>query len=292
MLLLVSLTFLLLRFLPGGPFDHDTPLNPHVQAELERSWQLNASLGTQYISYMKALLTQGDLGVSMQRPDQSVREILLQGLGQTLLLNTIALIFIYFSAFTLSLLWARYREGALGVFLEQIFMSLVSLPSLFVAPLLIYTFGFYLNWLPIAFLSTPWHFILPVLALGLRPMAHLARILQKSFAHQFESEYIRGARARGLSEGRILTHHILRNSLVPLLSYSGTMIVSLLSGSFLIEMLFAIPGLGSEFISSLSERDYTVICGLTLFYGSLLILINLILDFLMREADPRMKDPA
>jgi oligopeptide transport system permease protein len=291
-MLLVSLTFLLLRFLPGGPFDHDTPLNPHVQAELEKSWNLDAPLGSQYLSYMGALLEHGELGVSMQRPDQSVREILLQGLGQTLSLNLITLFFIYVFAFALSLLWARYRDGSLGIALEQLFMSLVSLPSLFVAPLLIYVFGFYLNWLPIAFLSSPRHFILPVLALGLRPMAHLARILQKSFAHQFESEYIRGARARGLSETRILTHHILRNSLVPLLSYSGTMIVSLLSGSFLIEMLFAIPGLGSEFISSLAERDYTVICGLALFYGVLLIGINLVLDFLMREADPRLKDPA
>lgn len=287
----MTLTFLFLRLLPGGPFEQDVNLNPVVRQQLEKSWQLQAGIGTQYLSYMKALL-KGDLGVSMLRSEQSVTQIITHGFKQTLLLNLISLVFIYLGAFLLASAAGYWREPRLKAGMESLLMALVSLPALFIAPFLIYIFGFYLNLLPVAFLTGPRHFILPVLALSLRPMASLARILQKSISEQWQADYVRAARARGAGRARLLFLHILRNSLNPLLSYSGPLVVSLLSGSFLIEMLFAIPGLGSEFIQSLSERDYTVICGLTLTYGLILIITNLFLDFSLRLSDPRLREPS
>ncbi len=286
---LSALTFLFLRLLPGGPFDEDTPLHPLVQEQIEKSWHLQAGWMEQFYYYVGGLL-QGDLGVSMLRPERKVAAILAQGMTLTLGLNSFALIFILFFAFLLSYLWAWNTRPFLRSLIEQILISLVSLPSLFLAPFLIYLFSFYFNLLPVAFLTSPRHYILPVLALALRPMASLGRLLQRSLAEQMTLDYVRAARAKGLRPGRILIHHVFRNSLIPALSYAGPLVVSMLSGSFLIEMLFAIPGLGSEFVKSLAERDYTVICGLTLFYGSLLILVNALLDFWMLQLDPRLRE--
>lgn len=291
LVILVTLTFLFLRLLPGGPFDNDISLHPLVQHELEKSWHLHSSLSDQYFSYVRALAN-GDLGVSLIRGDQRVSEVLVQGLRQTLSLNIISLFFIYTMSLSLAIAWGLSQKKSLSQWIEQFEITLISLPSLFIAPLLIFVFGFYFDILPVAFLSSPVHFILPVFALSLRPIASLSRLLQKSIQSQWDQDYVRAARAKGLSEKRILLTHVMKNSLIPLLSYSGPLAVSLLSGSFLIEMLFAIPGLGTEFISSLNDRDYTVIGGLSLFYGSLLIVFNLFLDFLMRWADPRLKDKA
>lgn len=287
---LVTSVFLLLRFIPGTPFDQETPLNPDVQAAFEKSWNLHSSLADQYFSYLRSLIFHFDMGLSMVRPDQSVFTVIATGFRQTLLLNLLTLLLIYVLTFIGVWMWARSRGTWLGIAIEQKWIALVSLPSLFIGPLLIYIFGFYFDILPIAFLTTPVHFILPMLALGLRPMAIFSRLLQRSISEQMSAEYVRSARARGLSENRILIRHIFRNSLNPLFSYSGPMIVSLLSGSFIVEMLFAIPGLGNEFISSLNERDYTVICGLALFYGFLLVILNLVLDLSMRAADPRLRE--
>lgn len=287
---LVTLTFLFLRFLPGGPFDREFAPHPLVRAHLDQSWHRNESLFDQYVSYLKSLLS-GDLGLSLVQPQQSVLQVISQGLGQTLILNLVALLIIYFLAFAITFLWARSANLSLRTLIEQVLITLISLPSLFLAPLLIYVFGFYFNILPVALLQSPLHYILPVMALSLRPMAYLCRLLLRSISTQLEMDYARTAKAKGLSAGVVFYRHVLRNSLVPALSYSGTLIVSLFSGSFLIEMLFAIPGLGSEFISSLAERDYTVICGLTLFYGALLIILHLVLDFIMCVVDPRLREP-
>ncbi len=141
-----------------------------------------------------------------------------------------------------------------------------------------------------AFLTTPQHYILPLLTLSMRPMASLVRLLKNSLQENFTKDYVRTARAKGVGMWRILIHHVLKNSLIPFLSYVGPLTVSLLSGSFLVEILFAVPGLGTEFVAALNDRDYTLIVGLTLFYGSLLIIINSILDILLKVVDPRLQE--
>lgn len=288
---LVALSFLLLKALPGGPFDNEAALHPTVKAVLSEQWGLHDSTLTQSFKYLGSLV-HGDLGVSMAHPDQRVSSIISNGFGNTISLNLLTLILVVVSAFALSLLSERYRGGIFEKSVDQLMITFIALPSLFWGPLLIYLFGFYLDLLPTAFLSEPKNYILPILTLGLRPLASLVRILKTSLKQNYEMDYVRTAKSKGVEEWNILFHHVLRNSMIPFLSYLGPLLVGLLSGSFLVEMLFAIPGLGGQFIMALSDRDYTLIVGLTLFYGSMLIVVNSFIDVLMRAADPRMRDEA
>lgn len=291
LVVLAALTFFLLKALPGGPFDDDVALNPVVKEKLQEHWQIEQSWFVQAGSYLAAL-THGDMGVSMARPDRSVQEIISQGVRNSLFLNGMALFFILIFAFVISLAAVRYRGTWIEHLIDQMVIACLSLPSLFWGPLLIFLFGFYWNLLPVAFLSGPQNYILPLLTLGLRPLAVLVRLLKNSLNQNLHEDYVRTARAKGVGAWRILFFHVLKNSLIPFLSYVGPLIVSLLSGSFLVEMLFAIPGLGSEFIAALNDRDYTLIVGLTLFYGTLLILVNSFLDVLLKVVDPRLREEA
>ncbi|MNS99104.1 Dipeptide transport system permease protein DppB [compost metagenome] len=216
--------------------------------------------------------------------------IIASGLSNTLLLNLVACLLVFVLAFGFSLLAMRYQGRFLEKAIDQGMVILISLPGLFLGPFLIYLFGFYFSLLPIAFLTTPAHYILPVLALSLRPMAYLVRLLKNSLQDNMHSDFARTATAKGLSPWSVLVKHVLRNSLIPVLSYSGPLLVSLISGSFLVEILFAIPGLGSDFVQALNDRDYTVITGLTLFFAALLIIINSLLDIAMRWVDLRLQE--
>lgn len=289
--ILAALMFFFLKALPGGPFDEEMALNPLVKEKLMEHWQLEQSWFAQAMSYMGALV-QGDLGVSMSRPDRTVADIIVQGAQNTLLLNVSALLVIFVSSLFFSILAVRYRGSWIESLIDQGVIAFLSLPSLFWGPLLIYLFGFYWNVLPVAFLTTPVHYVLPLLTLSLRPLASLVRILKNSMNDNIQKDYVRTAKAKGAGSWRILWHHVLRNSLIPFLSYGGPLMVSLLSGSFLVEVLFAVPGLGAEFVSSLNDRDYTLIVGLTLFYGALLIVVNSMIDILLRVADPRLREEA
>lgn len=289
LVLLATLTFLLLKFLPGAPFDDERLLHPSVHARLTEQWHLNDSWYLQAGAYIKSLAV-GDLGVSMARPERRVAEIILQGARNTLTLNLIALALVITGSFAVALVAMRFRHTKFETFLDQVIIALVALPSLFWGPLLIYLLGFKLDLLPVALLTTPAHYVLPILTLSARPLAALTRLLKDSLVSNESYDYVRTAKAKGISSWRILTHHVLRNSLIPYLSYLGPLIVSVLSGSVLVEMLFAIPGLGTEFLSALNDRDYTLIAGLTCSYGFLLILINSVLDIAVRWVDPRLRD--
>lgn len=288
---LAALTFFLLKALPGGPFDEELALHPLIKERLLEHWQVDQSWALQAVSYMGAL-ARGDLGVSMMRPDRTVGQIISQGLLNTLLLNSLALVFILVSALFFSIMGVRYRGTWVENLIDQVVIAFLSLPSLFLGPLLIFFFGFYLSVLPVALLAGPQNYILPLLTLSLRPMASLVRILKNSMTENVAQDYVRTARAKGVGTWRILSHHVLKNSMIPFLSYGGPLVVSLLSGSFLVEILFVIPGLGTEFISALNDRDYTLIVGLTLFYGALLILVNSAIDILLRFVDPRLRGEA
>ncbi|KYG69620.1 peptide ABC transporter permease [Bdellovibrio bacteriovorus] len=288
---LAALTFFLLKALPGGPFDEETALNPLVKEKLQEHWKVDQSWVGQATSYLTSLV-QGDLGVSMTRPERTVTEIISQGVANTLTLNALALLFILIGAFVISLVAVRFKDTWVEHLIDQTVIAFLSLPSLFWGPLLIYFFGFYWNVFPVAFLTGPSHYVLPLLTLCLRPLAVLIRLLKNSLNENLQQDYVRTARAKGVKIWNILFHHVLKNSLIPFLSYVGPLIVSLLSGSFLVEVLFAVPGLGTEFISALNDRDYTLIVGLTLFYGALLVLVNSFIDVLIKIADPRLREEA
>lgn len=288
LVILATLMFFLLKVLPGGPFDHETSLHPLVLKNLQAQWGTHESSISQWAGYLSSVLV-GDLGVSMNKPDITVASLIHQGLRNTLMLNLISLSFIFISAFTLALAAIRFQGSLFEDLVDQSMVALISLPSLFLGPFLIYVFGFYFDLLPVAFLTGPQNFILPVLTLSLRPMAYLVRILKSSLTENLHQDFSRTAKAKGLSPTSIILKHVLRNSLVPVISYSGPLIASLISGSFLVEMLFAIPGLGTEFIQSLAERDLTTITGLTLFYGGLLIILSQLMDLILRTVDPRIR---
>lgn len=288
---LIVLSFFLLKALPGGPFDDEASLHPQVRAHLEKAWALHESALTQMFSYVRSILS-GDFGVSLQDPSITVAQILGRGLSQTLSLNLLALVLIFVLGFSGALLGSWKPGSRLESFMENLALALISLPSLFLGPLLIYVFGFYFGVLPVAFLESPAHYVLPVLTLSLRPSAYLTRILMTSLREARGSDYMRTAKAKGLTPLQALVRHALRNSLMPVLGYSAPLVVGLLSGSFMVEVLFAVPGLGTAFVESLGTRDYPVILGLTLFYGALLVATSMVLEGLQRWADPRLRETA
>lgn len=283
------LTFFLLKVLPGGPFDSDAALNPSVKQKLIEHWRLNESWMMQAQAYMVGIM-HGDFGVSMARPETAVVEIVYRGLSNTLILNGLALIIIIGGALAITIIAVKFQNTWIEDLVDQGIITLLSLPSLFWGPLLIYLFGFYWNLLPVALLTSPIHYLLPLLTLTLRPLAALVRILKNSLQDNYGEDYVRTALAKGAGEWRILFKHVLRNSLMAFLSYLGPLIVGLFSGSFLVEVLYAIPGLGMEFVAALNDRDYTLIMGLTLFYGLLLIAINSLIDIAVKIADPRLRE--
>lgn len=288
LLALVIVTFLFLHSMPGGPFDDEVSLNPAIKENLIRAWALDQPFSTQFFSYLKNL-ARGDLGSSMVQNGKTVGDILSQGFSQTLILNLLAVIVSYLLAFASTTLAAVYRDSLLSRGLGIVNILAISLPSLFLGPVLIYFFGFYLNLLPTAFLATPLHYILPTLTLSLRPWAQLHMLLNNSLQETLQMDFIRTAKAKGLSRLQILTHHAYKNSLMPILAMSGPLIVGLISGSFLVEVLFSVPGLGQQFVESLNLRDYPVVMGLVLIYGSSMIFLTNFFDVVALWADPRIR---
>ncbi|HEY8272353.1 MAG TPA: ABC transporter permease [Pseudobdellovibrionaceae bacterium] len=289
LLALMFLTFLLLYKMPGGPFDEEVSLNPAVKENLFKLWHLDKPFLMQFAHYMQNIF-QGNLGNSMAQTGKAVTEILQQGFSQTLMLNLLAIALVYFFAFATSFFCAL-KSGSIFVSgIHFLTVMSISLPSLFLGPVLIYFFGFHLKLLPTAFLSTPWHYILPSLTLSLRPWAQLHLLLENSLKETLQLEFIRMAKAKGLSPWQVLLNHAYKNSLMPVLSLSGPLIVGLISGSFLVEILFSIPGLGQQFVESLNLRDYPVVMGLVLVYGTSLIFLTNIFDICASWLDPRIRE--
>lgn len=289
LVVLATFTFVLLKFLPGSPFHQEASLHPDIQAQLETQWKLSESAFHQWVSYISNVF-QGDLGYSMNSSNLKVSDIIVQNFGYTLKLNLLALVIVIILSVGLSVVAVRFRGTKWEILFDQFFIAGVSLPSLFWGPLVIYFLAYKFELFPLAFLESPWHYVLPLLTLCLRPICVLSRFLKNSMSENQQADYVRTAVAKGMGVWSILIKHVLRNSWIPFLSYLGPLSVSLISGSFLVELLFAIPGLGTIFITALSERDHTLIMGLTLFYGFLLIFVNMFIDLLIKVSDPRFRE--
>ncbi len=288
--LIASVTFVLLRLIPGGPFDLEKALPPDIKANIEAKYNLNASLGAQYLQYMQGLL-RGDLGRSYKYSDQGIAERLAQKLPVSFGLGFLALLVSYLLGVPAGV-FAASRHNALGDHITMgAAISGVSLPSFLVAPLVVYVFclGKPFNWLPPALWEGPTHYVLPVLVLGVRPAAIIARLTRASVLEVLRSDYVRTARAKGLSEARVLYGHVLKNSLIPVLTYSGPLVAGVLSGSFIVEHIFAIPGMGRDMVESVTNRDYPLVLGITLVFSALLVLANMVVDVLYSVFDPRIK---
>jgi oligopeptide transport system permease protein len=284
--ILIFLTFGLLRFFPGSPWNDEKNLDPQILANLQEFYGLNENLSSQFFIYLKRVFS-GDLGSSMHFVGRSVSSLIWE-FGQTSALFGfsaffLALVFAFLFLLVTRLSKAHSEKG------DFLLLCLMSFPTLALGPLCIWFFAFHLQWLPVALLESRSSYVLPVLLLALKPALSLSRVLSSSVDHVLEEKYIQTARSFGHSEWKILTKWALRNSLTSFLSQAGPLFASLISGSFLIEILFAIPGLGSQFVESVLNRDWPLILGLTLVYGAILMLTHLVTDLLVFLADPRVE---
>lgn len=283
-----SITFLILRLLPGGPFDQEKTLAPEIKANIEAKYHLDKPLYWQYAFYMKGLF-KGYLGESYKYTDRNISEILKDSLPISVQLGIYALIL----AFALGIPLGVFSAQKHNTIWDQTAMTAsilgVSLPSFVIAPILILFFSFYLGWLEPALWEGTLFYILPAVVLGLRPTAVIARLTRSSILDTVTSDFVRTARAKGLDETKIFYKHILKNAFLPVLTFSAPLIAGILTGSFIIEKIFAIPGLGQHFVTSVTNRDYPLILGALLVYSSLLIFSNLLVDLLYSYFDPRIK---
>lgn len=290
LLLLISfLAFLLVRLAPGGPFDKDrAPASPEIRRNLEAKYHLDEPLWQQYARYVRDL-ARGDFGPSMKYRDHSVNDIIRQGLPVSMTLGLLAFGFAMGVGIPLGF-YTAVRRGEWGDWIGSfIALLMVCVPGLVVAPLLVMIFGLQWRILPVALWDSPWHAVLPTIALGLFFAGRVARLMREGMAATLHEPFIVTARAKGLSDLAVLLKHAFRLGVLPVVSYSGPLLADLLTGSFVIESVFRIPGIGVFLVNSSLNRDYTMVVGLVILYAVLLLALNLLVDFLYTVLDPRVK---
>lgn len=284
--ILLTLTFLLLRFFPGSPFDEEVSLHPSVQAQIEATYHLHRPVYEQYFHYMNDLI-HGNLGVSQFFAGKTVSSIILAYVPNTLILNFLALTLAFVVAVLLALWGLQEHRGARGSF-EAITLCLLSMPTLLAGPILILVFGHWLNLFPVALLEQPSSYVLPVIVLAIKPIASLSRLLESSLRQNSVGDDLRTMKAMGVSPWRILTKYNLKKSLVPAFSFFGGLAAVMMGGSAIIEIIFALPGMGSQFIEAVMNRDSSLVLGLTLCYGSFILVFQCLIDLTLPLLDPRI----
>jgi oligopeptide transport system permease protein len=289
LLVISALAFVLVRLAPGGPFDRErAPASPEIERNLNAKYHLDEPMWKQYARYLGDL-AHGDFGPSLKYRNHTVNDIIAQGLPVSMTLGALAFAFAMAVGLPVGFFTAARRgrwEDYAGSFLA---MLVVCVPGFVLAPLLILIFAVKLKWLPVALWDSPWHMILPVIALGLYFAGKIARLTREGMLNAMQSEFVTAARAKGLGENSLLFKHAFRIAVLPVVSYSGPMLADLLTGSFIIENIFQIPGIGVFLVNSSLNRDYTVVVGLALLYAMLLIGLNLVVDFAYTLLDPRVK---
>lgn len=285
---IVTLTFFLLRFAPGGPFDADRSLPPEVERNIRVKYRLDSPLGTQYWHYLSSL-ARGDLGPSMSHPDRTVGEMLGEAFPVSLLLGLCAMAIALAVGVSAGAVSALKPNSARDYLAMTVAVVGLSVPNFVLAPLLVLLFSELLGLLPVAGWGTLRHLILPALALGAAHSARIARLARAGMLEVMSQDFIRTARAKGLSEWTVVVRHALRGGLLPVLSYLGPACAGVLTGSVVIEYVFNIPGLGNYFISAPMARDYPLALGTVIFYSVLLVLFNAVVDVLYAWLDPRVK---
>lgn len=288
LLALATITFFLMKIIPGSPFAGEANMNAEVKAQLMAKYNLDKSIPEQYFIYMKSAIV-GDLGISIQKKGISVNSIIATGLPVTMRLGATAFCIAMVVGLTLGVVSAFSKRKWVSSFV--IFLSTigVSVPSFLMAILLMMVFGVQLNLFPIVGLSTPMHYVLPATALALYPISMISRLTRSSLQEVMKQDYMVLAKSKGTSSLNVIIKHGLRNALIPVITYAGPLIAVLLTGSFVIETLFSIPGIGREYVMSITNRDYTVIMGMTILFGAFIILANILSDILNAMIDPRIK---
>ncbi|MGI5853964.1 MAG: ABC transporter permease [Bacillota bacterium] len=283
-----TLTFFIMKALPGGPFAREKAIPPSILANIEASYHLNDPLLKQYADYMVRLV-KWDLGPSFKQKGRTVNEIISDHFPVSAQLGLSAVflsLIVGIPAGIISALRQNKWQDQLAMFLSVVG---VSVPSFVMAALLMYVFALKLGWLPSAMWGQFKHMILPTIALAGFPMAFVARLTRSSMLEVMQQDYIRTAKSKGLSQRVIIYRHALKNSLIPVITYLGPLVAGILTGSFVVEKMFAIPGLGRYFVQSINNRDYTVIMGITFFDSLLLVGLNFLVDLAYTLVDPRIR---
>ena len=285
---LATITFFLMHIIPGSPFAGETSKLPAaVKDKLIATYGLDKPLIVQYLSYLKNAVT-GDFGTSLNRKGKEVMDIIKDGSGATASLGLVAFCIAIFAGILLGTMAAFSKKKWVSGFVTFISTIGVSVPSFLLALLMMLVFGVFMGW-PTIGLSTWRHYILPGLALAMAPIAMISRLVKTSLTEVMKQDYMVLARSKGTSEKKVILRHALKNALVPVITYAGPLFATLLTGSFVIEKLFSVPGIGAEFVNSVSNRDYTLIMALTVFYGAFIIIANIVTDLITAAIDPRIR---
>lgn len=289
--LLATLCFVLLRAAPGGPFDTEKAAPPEVQAALEAKYRLDRPPLAQYGAWLGDV-ARGDLGPSFQYPDYTVNQLVAQALPVSALTGGLALLLALLFGVPLGV-WAALRAGA---WLDRVLMLFAGLglaiPKFVVAPLLVLLFAVMLQWLPAGGWGEWDNLVLPAIALALPNLAYCARLTRASMLETLGADYLVAARARGLSETRLLFAHALKPALLPVVAWLSPALINIVTGSAVVEQVFGIPGMGRYFVQGALNRDYTLVLGVVLVVGGLIVLINALVDTLRAVMDPRLRDGA
>ena len=288
LLAIVVLSFLLMRLVPGGPFTQEKGVHPAILEHLRAKYHLDEPMWRQCGRYVGDLL-RGDLGPSLKRPGRSVNEILAEAFPRSALLGATALCISLLVGGLAGVYAALHHNTARDYVAMGMVMVGVSIPSMVLAPLLITFFALTLHWFPTSGWGTLGHLVLPAVALGLAYAARIARLTRGGMLEVLRQDYVRTARAKGLPERTVVGRHALRLGLGPLVSYLGPATAAILTGSFVVEQIFAIPGMGRYFVSAATERDYTLALGTVLVYSVLLVALNLLVDIAQAILDPRVR---
>ena len=293
--IVATVTFFVMNLVPGGPFVAEKSISAAAQQALAEKYGLDKPLGVQYVNYMKSLL-HGDLGLSLRQRGRTVNEIIAtstatparrQDTGS--LLAGVAVLVALCIGIPLGCISAYNRGKWLDNTIIVFATCGIAIPSFISSVLLLYEFGMNLKLLPTVGLNSAAAYIMPVTALAIYPSAYITRLMRSSLLDVMGQDYMRTARAKGVSQFMILFKHALRNAILPVITYVGPMLASLMTGSFVVEKIFSVPGLGRDFVSAITNRDYTLIMGTTILLSSMVIVANVIVDILYKIIDPRIK---
>lgn len=285
---MTTVVFFLVRLAPGGPFDLERPLSPEVRGRLNAHYGLDQPILSQYFRYVAGVV-RGDLGPSFTSTF-SVNERILSKFPVSLELGLYALAVAILLGLAAGLVAASKPNSLRDYVVMSAALAGISIPSLVMGPLLVLVFGLWLGWFDVAGWSSGASKILPALTLGLGYAAYIARLCRGGMLEVMTQDFIRTARAKGMSEARVVLRHGLRAGIMPVVAYLGPAAAGLLTGSFIVEQIFQIPGLGTEFVRSASNRDYTMVLGTVLFYGVLILFFNILVDLAQAFLDPRQKE--
>jgi oligopeptide transport system permease protein len=288
-LAVITVTFFLVRVAPGGPFDSEKAVLPEVKAALERQYRLDLPLVQQYAAYLGDL-AQGDLGPSFKYPGRSVNELIAAGLPVTAELGLYALLVAVLLGGSAGIFASLKPNTAQDYLPMAAAMIGICMPTFLLGPLLVLVFGIHLEWLPVSgWGDIPGDKLLPSITLGAAYAAYIARLSRAGMLEVLNQDYIRTARAKGLPEWQVVVKHALRGGMIPVVAFLGPAFAGLLAGSFVVETIFQIPGLGRFYVQAAFNRDYTMILGTTVFLSTLIVLFNLASDILAAWLNPRLR---